>query len=451
MKDAGRRALGAGGGGGPAPSDQGPASNLPLAVTAITAAAQLGGTERVLRDFANRAFEFDVALRVLTPTDGPLVGILNEIGVPCEVVPAPSSILQASQRGVNIWRLPFSVMGLRAWGIELGKHPFVRDADVIYTQGFKAHLAAAVSGKRPVVWHLHEFPPSVTGWFWKALMRSRADAVITNSGAVGETWALGAGRPTPTATSAQRPAPQQYVVPNGVDLDRFTVRPPTKWIHRRLGVPEHHRLVGMPAVFARWKGQLEVMEAFRMIADEFPEVHLVLVGGSIYDTVAERKYGRDLDRALVTGRWALEGAGGQRPAPSARRPRIHILPFQPKIELVYPEFDLVIHYSTRPEPFGRVIVEAMACGVPVIASDEGGPAEILGGGIGHGASGVGGWLVEPRAPAKLAETLRDALRLPAERLDAIGAAGRRRAEDQYSARRFAREVSDVLKALRRET
>lgn len=416
-------------------------------VTAITAAAQLGGTERVLLDFANRAFEFDVVLRVLTPTDGPIVGSLNEIGVPCEVVPAPASLLLASQRGVNIWRLPFSVMGLRAWGIALGRHPFVRDADVLYTQGFKAHLAAALSGKRPVVWHLHEFPPPITGLFWKLLSRWAADARIANSRSVATAWhkghrASGVGhRTVERITSTPRARCPMHTVLNGVDLDGFTIRPPTKWIHEQLSIPQHHRLIGMPAVFARWKGQLEVMEAFRMIADEFPDVHLVLVGGSIYDTVAEREYSRELEATVrgVMGRGASAVVDAPRPVS-----RVHLMPFQSKVELTYPEFDLVVHYSTRPEPFGRVIVEAMACGVPVIASGEGGPLEILGADVGRGASG-GGWLAEPRKPEALAASLRAALRLSGERLREIGAAGRRRAEDHFSARRFAKEVADVLK------
>ena len=124
-------------------------------------------------------------------------------------------------------------------------------------------------------------------------------------------------------------------------------------------------------------------------------------------------------------------------------PRIHHLPFQKKIETVYPEFDLAIHYSTRPEPFGRVVVEAMACGVPVIAADEGGPQEILGGGI--GSRREAGWLSEPRNPETLADVLSSALRLPTEVTKSIGEAGRRRAEDFYSWRRFAAEVAGVLK------
>jgi glycosyltransferase involved in cell wall biosynthesis len=182
----------------------------------------------------------------------------------------------------------------------------------------------------------------------------------------------------------------------------------------------------MPAVFARWKGQLEVIEALSAVRSQFSDVHLVIAGGSIYDTVAERAYAVELERAV---RHANQG--------------VHLIPFQPKIELVYPEFDLVLHYSLRPEPFGRVILEAMASGVPVIAAGEGGPVEIV--------ENSCSWLAPPRNVPALAKTLREALSLPSERLRAMGEAARRRAEDHFSSRQFARKVADVLRAAVLET
>ena len=238
-----------------------------------------------------------------------------------------------------------------------------------------------------------------------------------------------------TANAWRGRAPGTTVIPNGVDLDRFHPRPRAYWIHDRLGLPHTDRLIGMPAVFARWKGQLDVIEAFSSIGAQFSDVHLVFVGGSIYDTVAEREYAAELEAAV-------RGANGN----------IHLLPFQPKIEPTYPEFDLVLHYSLRPEPFGRVILEALASGVPVIAAREGGPVEILGtreGGSERTDLGKRdvGWLAPPRDPAALAGVLREALELPQDRLDTIGQAGRRRAEDLFSARQFARAVATVIRGV----
>ena len=421
-----------------------------LKVTAVAASAQLGGTERVLLDFANRAFEHDIALSVVTPANGPLVEILDNIGVPTAIVPGPTLMLRGSQQAGKLWSLPPALLGILSWSRRLAKHELLRDADVVYSVAFKPHLALALSRCHPVVWHLHEFPPEMTGRLWRTLARRIPDRLIANSTAVGESWAVGQ-----SGTVDDRTA----VVPNGVNLDRFKPAEQTHWIHDRLGIPHDRRLVGMPAVFARWKGQLEVIKAFELAAERFPDVHLVVVGGSIYDTVSERDYGRELESQIATsntGEWAIpdlqagkgeKGKGKSGLGDSKLVERVHLLPFQSKIERAYPEFDLVVHYSLRPEPFGRVIVEAMACGIPVLAADEGGPAEILGGGI--GARREAGWLVPPRDPKALSLALETALVLPSEVMRSIGEAGRRRAEDIYSWRQFAERVAATLVAARR--
>ena len=390
-------------------------SDAALRVTAITVSAQLGGTERVLLDFAARAFEFDILLRVIAPRHGPLIRILGELGIPAEVVGGPATMVHESRRGRRLAAASLALPGLRAWARRIQRHPVMRDADVVYSVAFNAHLAT-LGGAGPVVWHLHEFPPPLTAPLWHALAR-RPAALIANSHAVERAWGRYAAEGRITT------------VPNGVDLDRFQPRARTGWIHERLGIPRDARLIGMPAVLAPWKGQLAVLDAFAGIAAQFPTAHLVFVGGNVYDTAAERAFERDLLTAITARR-----SGG--PA------HIHRLPFQPKVERVYPELDVVVHYSTRPEPFGRVVLEAMACAIPVLAAAEGGPCEIL---------TEGGWLVEPRSPRALAGALAAALRLPPEALAQIGQSGRRRAEDRYSARRFAREVADVLWRVTRET
>ncbi len=416
-------------------------TQAPLAVTAITGTAELGGAERVLLDFANRAFEFDVALRVLTPMDGPLVGILNKIGIPAEVLPAPAALAKAFRHGRPLH--PTAALGMLRWSRRLRRHPFVIAADTVYTVAYRGHLAASMAGIRPLVWHLHTFPPTNWRRFWLAGARRRPARLVANSEAVDQAWSA--------ALRNKDRERRLSIIHNGVNLDRFRPRDRTGWIHRQLGLPRSHRLIGMPSVFARWKGHLEVLEAFEQIAAEFPDVHLVIVGGTIYRTHEEQQFGQELKR--VTGEFrvvssgALQAAGdggdaGLDELPSDH-PRVHMLPFQREIELAYAEFDLTVHYSIKPEPFGRVVLESMACGIPVVAAAEGGPLEIVGGGI--GARREAGWLAEPRNPAELARVLRSALRLPGDLLRSVGAAGRVRAEDQFSSRSFASKLAAVLR------
>jgi glycosyltransferase involved in cell wall biosynthesis len=223
-------------------------------------------------------------------------------------------------------------------------------------------------------------------------------------------------------------ANEPEVVYDGVDLERFRPAAKTYWIHDLLALPRAAKLIAMPAVFARWKGQLLVVDAFERVADRLPDAHLVFVGGPIYDTVAERGYAEEL-----VGRGGLASdAGGL--SHHALGDRVHFVRFQEDPWRVYPECEVVVHFSTRPEPFGRVLIEAAACGVPVIAARAGGPTEI----VNHG---VTGWLVPPGDAAALGEQLVAALGTD---MRAMGQAARRAAQDRFAADRFARDVAGVL-------
>jgi glycosyltransferase involved in cell wall biosynthesis len=79
--------------------------------------------------------------------------------------------------------------------------------------------------------------------------------------------------------------------------------------------------------------------------------------------------------------------------------------------------DVVVHASTEPEAFGRVVIEAQAMARPVIASDLGGPTETV-------EHGVTGWRVPPGDADVLAAAIDHALALPAAERIAMGARAR---------------------------
>jgi len=291
---------------------------------------------------------------------------------------------------------------------------------ILYTNGFKAHLASALVRGPRRVWHLREFPPDSTGALWKLLVRAVPTAAIANSKAVADAWQMAGLKPT--------------VVYNGVDLERFRPAAPSGWMHDQLGLERGAQLLGMPAVFARWKGHLQVVEAFERAAEKLPDAQLVLVGGAIYDTTAERGFAEELVKRV--GRSSLGGGGARK-----LTDRIHFLRHTAEPWKLYPEFDVAVHFSTRPEPFGRVVAEALASGVPPIAARAGGPVEIV-------EDGVSGWLVTPGDVAALAATMERALTtMRGASAGAIKAACRARAEKMFSADRYAAEVAGVLRGV----
>ena len=393
----------------------------PLPVACISVSSALGGSEWVLRDFATRARRHGIEPLVVLPKEGPLGETLRADGITLAIAPAPEDFLELSQREMR--RSPEIIVrfgrGLWHWSRAI-VHALDQAATlphgrprVLYSNGFKAHLACALLTGYQRVWHLHEFPPEKVGLLWRTVAGAVPEASIAVSKAVAAAW--------------HGPFLSPDVVLNGVDLERFKPGPRTYWIHDLLGLPHETRLIGMPAVFARWKGHLLVVEAFERVAARV-DAHLVLVGGPIYDTVAEAGYAQELARRV------RRSSVGGTPAAGSLSERIHFVRFQNDPWRLYPEFELVIHFSTRPEPFGRVILEAMACAAPVIAANDGGPAEMV-------QDGVTGWLTPPGDVAALGERMVASLAADTTQLRA---AARRAVEERFSAERFTAEVAAVL-------
>jgi glycosyltransferase involved in cell wall biosynthesis len=101
--------------------------------------------------------------------------------------------------------------------------------------------------------------------------------------------------------------------------------------------------------------------------------------------------------------------------------QVEFLGFVDNVSDVLVGIDCLVHASVIPEPFGQVVVEGMAAGLPVIASAEGGPAEVI-------TDGVDGLLCPPGDSHALAELLQRLASDPEDR-HRLGEAGRRRARD----------------------
>src|SRR5262249_12283582 len=137
------------------------------------------------------------------------------------------------------------------------------------------------------------------------------------------------------------------------DLDRLAGLPPA---------PPGTVRVGMIATYARWKGQDLLLRATARLRASRPDlpVRVYIVGGPIYLTQAQ--WSREELRAMAAG------------LPNAD---IGFIDFQAETAGVYAALDVVVHASTRPEPFGLMIIEAMASGKPVVVTQAGGAAELF--------------------------------------------------------------------------
>lgn len=204
---------------------------------------------------------------------------------------------------------------------------------------------------------------------------------------------------------------------NGVDLTRFFPRRPTGWLHSELGLRADTKLIASVGQIILRKGFETVLQAATGVIAGRDDVHLLIVGqrhSQKHETVALEQRLQQMGRTP-----SLAG-------------RVHFLGFRTNMELLLPELTLLVH-AARQEPLGRVLLEAAACGVPIVATNVGGTTEIL------GDDGSAAVMVDVDASHDMAFEIAALLDDPARRAQLADSA-LVRIENLFDHRRAAREL-----------
>ncbi len=156
------------------------------------------------------------------------------------------------------------------------------------------------------------------------------------------------------------------IVPEGLDVDGFVLAAAGRQdLPHGMPVSQHGLVIGMVGCLVPWKGHGIFLEACSRILKE-TRAEIYIAGDTPDD---DPGYKNDLlAQALALG----------------ISDHVHFLGHCPNVAPVVNVCDIMVHASTSPEPFGRVILEAMALGKAVVATAAGGPAEV----IEHGKDGI---------------------------------------------------------------
>ncbi len=179
---------------------------------------------------------------------------------------------------------------------------------------------------------------------------------------------------------------------DGVDTHVYQPRVRTGWLHREFSLPTNALLVGMVAQFIPRKGHADLVAAARSVTDQHPGTVFLLFGkGALREQIESQ-----VNRLGMGAAFRFPG-------------------FREDMPKILPELDLLVHPAHK-EGLGVAVLQAMACGLAVVAGDAGGLPEIV-----H--PGLNGYLVPPQDAAALADRLNRLLADPIER-QTFGAAGR---------------------------
>jgi glycosyltransferase involved in cell wall biosynthesis len=338
----------------------------PLRVAILGHSAKLSGAELGLVELVS-AFE-DVEPVVVLAEPGPLVERLDRAGAEVQVLPLPAQarLVRRDELRGGPARLLLAGAATAAYAVRLGRRLHRLHVDLVHANTLKALFygsAATQVARKPMVWHAHDrisedYLPRPAVGLVRGVARTAATGVIANSSAT-----------LATVGRLRRPA---TVIPEPVRHQAFD----RSGAHRGHG-PFVAVMVGR---IAPWKGQDMFLRAF---ATAFPDgdERAVIVGAPLF---GEEAYERSL-RAL-RDRLGL-------------RDRVELRGFTDDVAAELARADALVHASVIPEPFGRVIVEGMAAGLPVVAAAGGGPDEIV-------TEGVDGLLYPPGDVDELAATLR---------------------------------------------
>jgi glycosyltransferase involved in cell wall biosynthesis len=277
-------------------------------------------------------------------------------------------------------------------------------------------LGAWVRPRRsPLIWHIHDYvsPRPLMRHLLRPFRKACTLAVV-NSKSVAEDLA--------------RVLPGLWAVPiyNAIDLRRFSPEGQALDLDALAGLPPpaHATIrVGLIATFARWKGHKVFLEALARLSPD-AQVRGYIIGGPIYQTDGSQWSAPELHREAE--RLGLAG-------------KVGFTGFLDDTSAAMRALDVVVHASTQPEPFGMVIIEGMACGRAVIASQAGGAAELF-------TDGENALAHAPGDAPGLARQIGRLSRDPGLRV-ALGQAGRGTAERFYQGRRLAGELAALYREI----
>jgi glycosyltransferase involved in cell wall biosynthesis len=359
--------------------------------------ATVGGGERSLLELL-QGLPTNI-LPALACPEGELALAARKMGMP--VAPIPEMVLSFRLAPVGTTRGLANLVRAAA-AVQRAERRF--DADLVHANSVRAGLIVTSLrpfARAPAVVHVRDaLPAGATASLVRRAISSGAALVIANSEFTATKFAESGSRDRVRA------------IHNAVDLERFDPTGIDREVARsRLGLGPRTVALGVIAQISPWKAQDDALRALAVLRQYVPDVRLLIVGSARFARGAESFDNRAFERSLheLVTLLSLEAA-------------VDFLGERSDVPDILRALDLLLVPSWQ-EPFGRSIIEAMAMGVPVIATNSGGPAEIV-------TDGVDGVLLEPRQPERWAKAAASLVGTP-DRLRTIAIAARRTAAVRF--------------------
>jgi len=378
---------------------------MPARIVYVDHATDIGGAEKSLLDILARLDRARFEPTLLCSQDAEWLEPEPPAGVVVERVFAPGGVLgrKRDQLSGGLFASKRDLAAATKPVIDLWLRFRRLGPDIVHTNTLKTHLlagAAAHQARRRLVWHLRDILPEgdALRWLLRAARVFRP-RIIAISEAV--------------KRSLRGAYEDVRVIYNGTDLSSFRPAENRDAIRQSLGLGPEEIAICIVGRLTPWKGHRELLRAFSRVAGEQPHVRLLVVGEiAFWEDTYEAELGK-LSAALGIAT------------------RVSWLGFRRDVPDILGAAD-IFALPSHDEPFGRAIVEAMACETPVVATQSGGVPEIV-------VDGETGLLVSVGDEEELAAALRR-LVSSAELRRGMGRSARARALSLFDVTRTVSQV-----------
>ncbi len=382
-----------------------------IKVLFINHTAMLGGGELALVGLLSNMNREFVDLSVLLFEDGPLRGRLEPYAS-VHICPLSANVLKARKDSLSksVWLRLGDVASALGFLARLRSAVRESGVDVIHTNSLKADILGGIAGRLsgiPVIWHVRDriaddYLPGLV----VRIVRWLADVV-------------------PQHIIANSQATLSTLVRTSSDDAYFNLRSRSSVIHdgvRELPAVTSNSMrdvivVGLVGRISPWKGQNVFLRAAASVHAKFPNTVFRIIGSPLF---GEDAYHDSLRASCTT--LGLDAC-------------VEFTGFVSDISNAIADLDILVHASTIAEPFGQVIIEGMAAGKPVVATNGGGVPEIV-------VDQVTGYLVPMNDVPEMANAILKLMEYPAQR-NIMGTNGKMRVEKAFRIESTAKNVQDV--------
>jgi len=349
--------------------------------------SELGGAQRGLLEAAEGFAARDWELHAVIP-EGPLVEGLRRFCSSISIIPCgPYQSFRKTARDVLRFAVQFQKQSATMSDVIRRN-----SVDVLYVNGPRVLPAAAwARSGRPIIFHSHSIVTQPRAAQFAGLVLRWSGTHVLASSKFVSSWL----------------AP--FVPPDHIDVIYNGIRDLARTPQAR----GRHTRIGVLGRIAPEKGQLTFVRAARIAADADPSLQFVIAGAPVF---AGKDYLNQVQNE----------AG----------PHVRFTGWTDNIGEFFDQIDLLVVPSEGVDANPRVIPEAYAAGIPVLAFDSGGVSEL----IDHNQTGL---LVQERSSRSLAAAMLEAVRHPVA-LNRMALHGHQRWRERYTLPRFQSEVCEAL-------